>query len=303
MFKTDSFVMCAPSDKTFRCDVPNNVWMLEMTEEERQINYSLAEQQFHSLYQFLSANGLVYLLPPGSVDAQDQVYVANTGVVLPHTENKKAIVSNFTALERAAEERPFAQLLCGLGLEVHHSPFKFEGEAELKHLGGAVYACSHGMRTEIGFHRWLTESFGAEIISLELRFDRLYHLDCSLFPLHPGSAFVCCEAFTAKELRALERHTGIIDVPLELAEAGVNNCVRSGSFILCSSDINSLSRYDKEFDLERRKNRFLEDKCCDFGLELVTFDLSEFYKSGALLSCMVFHLSRHSYAEARPSLF
>lgn len=303
MYKTDSYVLCVPTNRTLRCDSPNNTWMAELSAKERQVDYYVAQQQFHALYQFLCTIGFVYLLPPGDLNTQDQVYVANAAAVLPHTENRVAIASNFTAQERKGEEVAISNLLSNLGLEVHHSPYKFEGEAELKHLYGSVYACSHGMRTEIDFHNWLKDKFGLEVVSLKLTSDRLYHLDCAIFPVSPNLTFVCGEIFSARELRELERHTEIIDVPLELAEAGVNNCMRAGEFILCSSDIHSLSRYDPEFQLERRKNRFLEDACTGLGLELVTFDLSEFYKSGALLSCLVLHLSRYAYAVSRPSHF
>ena len=43
------------------------------------------------------------------------------------------------------------------------------------------------------------------------------------------------------------------------------------------------------------KNRRLEDIAADHAFELTFLNLSEYLKGGALLSCMVMHLNRHSY--------
>ena len=60
---------------------PNNVWMQELNEEELQINRPKAYKQFMDLYNFMSGQSLVYLLPSeGSY--QDQVYVANLGLTI-----------------------------------------------------------------------------------------------------------------------------------------------------------------------------------------------------------------------------
>ena len=69
---------------------PNNIWMQELTDDELQINRPKAYKQFMDLYNFMSGQSLVYLLPSeGSY--QDQVYVANLGLQLPHIENENHI--------------------------------------------------------------------------------------------------------------------------------------------------------------------------------------------------------------------
>jgi hypothetical protein len=47
--------------------------------------------------------------------------------------------------------------------------------------------------------------------------------------------------------------------------------------------------------MKSRKNRKLEDIAANLALEVSYFNLSEFHKSGALLSCMVMHLNRSCY--------
>ena len=44
------------------------------------------------------------------------------------------------------------------------------------------------------------------------------------------------------------------------------------------------------------KNRKLEDVAVEHAMEVAYFNLGEYMKGGALLSCMVMHLNRYSYA-------
>ena len=75
---------------------PNNIWMQELTSEELIVNKPKAYRQFMDVYNFLSAGALVYLLPSKGV-FQDQVYVANLGLHLPHIKDENHIIlSNYT---------------------------------------------------------------------------------------------------------------------------------------------------------------------------------------------------------------
>jgi hypothetical protein len=65
--------------------------------------------------------------------------------------------------------------------------------------------------------------------------------------------------------------------------------------VLNSSHITDLKAGTEDYEREVQKNRKLEDIAANLALEVSYFNLSEFHKSGALLSCMVMHLNRHSY--------
>lgn len=52
---------------------------------------------------------------------------------------------------------------------------------------------------------------------------------------------------------------------------------------------------DQYYKEEKHKNRTLEDIAAEYAFELNFFNLSEYLKSGALLSCMDMHLNRRSY--------
>jgi hypothetical protein len=69
-----------------------------------------------------------------------------------------------------------------------------------------------------------------------------------------------------------------------------------GNVILNASNIHELRRGTEEYTLEARKNHRLEEIAAENAFEVAYFNLSEYMKGGALLSCMVMHLNRYSYA-------
>ena len=82
---------------------------------------------------------------------------------------------------------------------------------------------------------------------------------------------------------------------MEEAESGVTNCVRIGDHVLCASNLEELAATHPDYGYERRKVKTLEEICAKRRLEPVFFNLSEFMKSGAMLSCMVMHLNHHNF--------
>lgn len=275
-------------------DAANNVWMEELSEEKRRIDRPRALAQFLELYRFLAARSLVYLLPstPG---LQDQTYVANLGVVLPHTPEKHVVLSKFRSEPRRGEERVGLRFFRELGLPVSEAPPYFEGEADLKYLRENVYVGAHGMRTSQAALRWFADRFEMEVIPFHVRNEYLYHLDCSIFPITRSELVVCTEATDPATLAKLEKHVSILDVDLEDAESGVTNCVRLGDSVLCASHMPELSRSHEDYEYEEHKIATVETICARLGLEPVFFNLSEFLKSGAMLSCMIMHLNYENY--------
>jgi N-dimethylarginine dimethylaminohydrolase len=66
---------------------PNNIWMQELQPEELKSIRPKAYKQFMDLYNFMSGQSLVYLLTSEG-NFQDQVYVANLGLHLPHIKDE-----------------------------------------------------------------------------------------------------------------------------------------------------------------------------------------------------------------------
>ena len=285
-----AFVMNFPF--TLDTTVPNNIWMQELEEEALKINKGVAYRQFLDLYQFVAGNGLVCNLPAKG-DYQDLVYVANLGIYLPHIKDSNNIIlSNFTSEPRQGEEEVGKSFFELMDYNVHMCPFKWEGEADLKYLYDNVYIGGYGIRSDIKAYEWMEENFDMKIIKVEMVDDYLYHLDCSIFPLTKDKTLICTELFNEDELAQLSQYTEVIDVDVEDALNGITNSVRLGNTILCASNISEMTRADENYEAEKHKIESLEKICFNEGLEPVFFNLSEYMKSGAMLSCLIFHLNR-----------
>ena len=157
----------------------NNIWMQELTDEELTINKPKAYKQFMDLYQFMAGGSLVYLLPSEG-NFQDQVYVANLGIQLPHIKNENHIIlSNFTSDPRKGEELVGEKFCQQMGYKTAVSPYKWEGEADLKYLYGNKYIGGYGIRSNIKTYEWMEEQYNMDIIKVAMVDEYLYHLDCS----------------------------------------------------------------------------------------------------------------------------
>jgi len=275
----------------------NNPWMKDMKGDKRQPDFVRAAVQFLAVYQNVAAEGLVYLLPtPQGADLQDLLYTANLGIVLEHLPDKNTVViSNFASAPRCGETPVGVKFFQDMGYDVHVAPGKFEGEAELKQLYDNVYVGGYGIRSERETYDWMEKKFDMRIIKLRETEPYLYHLDCSIFPITRENTLVGTELFSKKELAELGKFTNIIPVTVDECFSGICNNVRLPNQVLNSSHIHDLKAGTEDYRFELQKNRKLEDIAANLALEISYFNLSEFHKSGALLSCMVMHLNRSCY--------
>jgi len=278
-------------------EVPNNPWMQDLPPDQRRPDFKRACWQFLELYRYLSAEALVYLLPsPRAAQLQDLVYTANLGIVLEHLQSKNVVViSNFASEPRRGESRVGVDFFQQMGYEVWIPPTKFEGEAELKHLYDNLYVGGYGIRSERETYDWMEKNFDMRVIKICLTDPYLYHLDCLVFPITKESTLICTELLQPAEIAEFEEITDVIDVSLDEAYSGICNSLRLPKVVLNSSHLHDLKVGTEDYQRELQKNRKLEDTASNFALEVAYFNLSEYHKSGALLSCMVMHLNRAAY--------
>ena len=283
---------------SFSTEVANNAWMEELSDEDRRPDHKRAMVQFLEVYRFLASDGLVYLLPtPRDAGLQDLVFTANLGIVLEHLRGQNTVViSNYESEPRRGETPVGVDFFESLGYDVHVAPSRFEGEAELKHLHDNVYVGGYGQRSQYETYEWMERTFDMKVIKVREQDPYLYHLDCSIFPLTREDTMVCTDLLEPGEVKAIERETNVIPVTADECYQGICNSVRLSNTIMNSSHIHDLKKGTDDYRLELAKNRRLEDIATDLAFEVSYFDLGEYEKGGALLSCMVMHLNRYSYA-------
>lgn len=271
---------------TLETTVPNNRTMSLLSNEDRKVNNERAMTQWLSLYKRLSRDALVYLLPSYK-PLQDITFVSNMGVILNHLENPMAIMSNFRAVGRQGEPAVGKNFFEQLGYKVQIPESYFEGEADFKHLSGSVYFGGYGLRSAKKSHSWIQNQFDATVISIKLIDSHLYHLDCVLSVLDDETILLCTSICDNETLCSIEKHCQIIDVPIDLAYRGATNSVRCKSSILTESRLESLQKDDDLYEVEKKKRAFMEEVADRKGFDITFFDLDEFHKSGAMLSCLV----------------
>lgn len=291
-----TFAMVAPFNDSFSNEVLNNIWMQELPPEKRKIDYDKGFQQWMALYSWLASNALVYVIP-SMKDLQDQIYIANLGIYIESQD--VFIVSNYTSKPRKGEEEIGKKLFALMKYNVQQPPTEFEGEADLKFVKDNIFVGGYGIRSTIECYDWMERQFNIKIIKCLMNDEHQYHFDCMFFPLTNEKALVCTELYRPEDLKEIEKITEIIDVPKDEAYVSFTNCVRCGSNILAASDISGMSMSDEKYMIEASKIERLNHVCSQNGLGLVVFNLSEFNKSGAALSCCVLHLN---YVDYQPPL-
>jgi N-dimethylarginine dimethylaminohydrolase len=266
----------------------NNPTMKEYKGKDAKIDKDKFMAQWYNFYNVIAANALVYVLTPVK-GLEDQVFV-NSFCYLPHFSPDTIILSNFTAEGRPGEEVVAGGLFQDLGYKVIRSPYKFEGDAELKFLRDDIYLGGHGFRTDIRTYQWLESEYGCRIIPIRETDETLYHLDCSVFVLNDYNVMMCAELMDRETVRKIEQIANVIPVSKPDAYAGICNSVKVQDCIYNASSLEYMRRTDDGYAEEVHKNDTMERICGDIGFETIYFDISETQKCGGMLSCFVGNL-------------
>jgi N-dimethylarginine dimethylaminohydrolase len=183
-------------------------------------------------------------------------------------------------MPRKGEEPVGMRFFESFDYKVEQCPHPWEGEADLKWLRKNIYVGGLGSRSTSEAYEWMRQRFGMEIIEIHVADPKLYHFDCMFFPLTETKALVNVSAFNWVDLFHLEKYVDVVEVPPEYRYEGWTNSVRLGNSVLYAP-------YQKPWQpfaelLDRH------------GFSLEIFDLSEFDKSGADLSCLCFHMNHRN---------
>jgi N-dimethylarginine dimethylaminohydrolase len=282
------FLLCAPHYLSNQ--QPNNPLMEELRRHFPLIDRATALAQFRSIYRFVCEYSLVHVLP--SVDGlQDQVYVSNLGITMCDEGDRTIVLANFKSQPRRGEELIGRRYFHELGIRTELAPVYFEGEADLKAVDSTRYVGAYGMRTCREALRWIGRRFDVEVLECELTNPYLYHLDCVLFLLSETEALVATDEVDARTLRQLEKLVDVVHVPTKAALAGTTNCVKLAGHLLCDDNRRLFANLPELYECEQAKLQFLNKLCERRQLVLTPFEMTEFAKSGAAMSCLFMRLS------------
>jgi len=282
------YLMCAPH--FLANTVPNNPMMTDLARHFLRVDRVAALAQFEAVRHFVCRYAQVQLLPP--VDGlQDLTYVSNLGICVQREATRTIVLSNFRSEPRRGEEQVGSRFFRAQGLRTLMAPPYFEGEADLKPLGPASYVGAYGLRTSREALRWFARRFDVEVLECELTNPYLYHLDCVLMPLG-DELLVATEQVAPEILRELEKRIGIVHVPTGAALAGATSCLQLAGHLLCDDNRALFARLPQLHAFEQEKLEFLEALCPSRNLTLVPFQMTEFIKSGASMSCLFMNLGQ-----------
>lgn len=287
------FVLAQPCFVTDK--IENNIWMKTAKGKDAEpIDVEKFMGEWYQFYKLLSADSLVYLLPPKK-GLQDLVYV-NSFVYLPHIKEKDIIIlSNFTAQGRAGEEDVARRFLAAMGYQCVKPPFKFEGFPELKWLKDDIYFGGYGFRTDIRFHNWFEKTYNAKVIRIEEKDEYCYHLDCNLFVIDEDNVIACDETINKQTLKEIEKVCNIFPVEDDDVYEDACNVIRVGELLIVASSIQNMKKSDPVYEKQKHKNDRLEEICNEMGLEMILISLDEQAKSGAATSCLATPLTPRTY--------
>lgn len=270
----NTYLMATPFVSSFNNEVANN----PLADNKVKINYNRAFNQWLKVYRFLAERGLVYVLP-NEGDFQDQIYVANLGLVIHNAKKPTVLISNFTSPPRRGEDIPGRHFFSMMKYRCIHSPFHFEGEADCKYIGNNTYIGGYGIRSDIRVYEWMQKTLDCRVIPIQMYDKKLYHWDTIFFPIDEENAVVNTSVLADSDVDLIGKYINIIPVPKSLKYTGITNLCRNGSIILCR-------------DLEPAGKKWLGEVCNQHGYEVVYFPLEEFDSSGADLSCIIMHMNQ-----------
>jgi len=262
--------MCPPS--FYDVSYIINPWMAgHVHDSSRQV----ASQQWQQLYTAIAAIAEVVLVEP-QPGSPDMVFTANAGL----ERNGIVVLGRFLHAERQAEEQHFRRWFDEAGYTVlsvpREIPFEGEGDALFAVDGSRLWAAD-GPRTSKSSHRYLSETWKIEVISLHLIDPRFYHLDTCFAPLEDGSIMYYPPAFDEPSIKNIEAYY-VADKRIAVTEA---DALRFACNLI---NINRTVIFNK---VSRELNRQLESR----GFRIIQIELSEFLKAGGAAKCLVMKLT------------
>jgi len=284
---TVRFLMCAPDHYGVTYSI--NPWMDPATwsHDDRALA-AAARHEWVALRRTLLQLGATIELVPPVAGLPDLVFTANSAVVL----DGKALLARFRHQERQGEEPHYAAAFRALQARgLIKSVSELPNDIVLEGAGDCVWDSArnlfwmgYGQRSDLAARDIIEDTFGVEVVPLELADPRFYHVDTALSVLPGGELMYVPGAFTPTARAALaERSTTAERITVTDANAG-----RLAANSVCVGDVLVMPDCNDEL------RRILEAR----GYRVMIVPLPEFLRSGGAAFCLTLRLDRRSAARS-----
>jgi N-dimethylarginine dimethylaminohydrolase len=281
-------LMCRPEH--FAVSYAINPWMDPESWARDQRAHRAAVRQWDALHGKLKELGATIELVPPVPGLPDLVFTANAAVVL----DRQVLLARFRHPERQREESHFEAAF--RALQAHglvDTVRKLPDGLVLEGAGDCVWDdtrklfwLGYGPRSDAAARHAVADTFGEEVLALELADERFYHMDTALSALPRGEVMYLPEAFTAAGWAAIRERVA----PEQRIEIAIADGARLAANAVCLSDAVVMSACGKRLRAE------LEER----GYQVVTTPLTAFLRSGGSAFCLTLRLDRRPAASALP---
>jgi N-dimethylarginine dimethylaminohydrolase len=279
-------LMCRPEH--FAVSYAINPWMDPESWARDQRAHRAAVRQWDGLHGKLKELGATIELVPPVPGLPDLVFTANAAVVL----DRQVLLARFRHPERQREESHFEAAF--RALQAHglvDTVRKLPDGLVLEGAGDCVWDdtrklfwLGYGPRSDATARHAVADTFGQEVLALELADERFYHMDTALSALPRGEVMYLPEAFTAAGRAAIRERVA----PEQRIEIAMADGARLAANAVCLRDAVVMSACGKRLRAE------LEQR----GYQVVTTPLTAFLRSGGSAFCLTLRLDRRSAASA-----
>ncbi len=263
------------SPEFFDVEYAINPHMLNAAGELQKVDVAKAQSQWEKLRSAFANYGLQVQVVDGVRGLPDMVFAANQSFPFYKNGKLQFALSHMKSNFRQAEVLHFKNLLLQQNRECYEPPqgcsFESMGDALWNYETQEVFG-GHGFRTDEAVYDWLADVTEAPVVKLKLVSEKFYHMDTALSILNRDFALYVEEAFSSESLDKLRmKFKNLIRVPLLEAEnfLAANACCIDGETV-----------FVEENAIETQK--LLKQN----GFKIVTFDTSEFLKSGGSIFCL-----------------
>jgi N-dimethylarginine dimethylaminohydrolase len=279
------FLMCRPQH--FAVSYTINPWMDPNSWSSEDTKLSIESQkQWTRLHRKLVKLGGKVEFVTAVPGLPDLVFTANAAVVLDGI----ALMARFRHAERQGEEPHYEAAFRRLQAHGQIDAIrKLPDGLVLEGAGDCIWDATrklfwmgYGPRSQAAAREVVADTYGHDVLALELVDPRFYHMDTALVPLTGGEVMIVPEAFSPAGLASIrDRVTG--DQRIELA---IEDSVRFAANAVC---------IDRSIVLSACSDR-LRGQLEERGYNVVATPLDLFLRGGGSASCLQLRLDRRSDA-------